>query len=98
MNTQSETNLYITVVPGNRIELDFLNNPTMDVLYELQALTVKYPGISFHNLSNARCMLTGSKVHNLEQIGRQLKTKFEAFDFSFNVRGQIDFIGHSVDL
>lgn len=94
-----ETNLYITVVPGNRIELDFLNYPTLDALSEIETLiSRKYPGLEVHNLGKTRHMLVGSKVHNLEQIGREIRSHFEAFKFSFTVKGQIDLDYHSVDL
>jgi hypothetical protein len=43
-------------------------------------------------------MLVGSKVHNLEQIGRQIKSRFEAFDFSFTVKGQTDLDYRSVSI
>ena len=100
MTTQQiqETNLYLTVVPGHRIEFDFLRNPTMDALIKIQAITERYSGLSFYNLNNTRYVLVGSKVHNLEQIGKEIKTRFEAFDFSFTVKGQIDLYHHSVDL
>lgn len=98
MNTQPETNLYITVVPGNRIELDFLCNPTAVVLYELEALIKRYSGIELYSLSDTRHLLVGSEVHEFEQLARQIKSRFEAFDFSFTVRGQIDLIRHSKEL
>jgi len=102
MTTESnvkETNLYITVVPGHRIELEFLNYPTIDALSERETVVGrKYPGLEIHTLKKTSYMLKGSKVHNLEQIGREIKKHFEAFKFSFNVKGQIDLDYHSVDL
>lgn len=95
----SETNLYITVVPGSRIELDFLNYLTIDALSEIETvISRKYPDLTVHTLGKTSYMLAGSKVYNLEQIAREIKKHFEDFKFSFAVRGQIDLYYHSIDL
>lgn len=98
-NTVQKTSLYITIVPGSRIELDFFHYLTLDALSEIEFLIDrKYPGLTIHKLGKTQYMLVGSKVHNLEQIGREIKKHFEAFKFSFTVKGQIDLDYRSIDL